>query len=269
MINIGVDSGGTLTKLFYGEKGHFHYKTFRSDELEKCVQWIKLLSPVATLNVTGGKAERWKNYFPDMNIIPEFDAIQKGVQFLMKKEKMQCDSYLLINIGTGTSFFKVENEQCERLLGSGIGGGAFLGLGVLLTGESNFYELVELAEKGNRKKVDLLVKDIYENDPSPVLDYLTAANFAKSVYKESNKEDKLRALSNMIAETIILLASQAVKNTPINTYIFVGSMLNGNKPFKQDLAQFNDLLGYDPIFLEHGSFAGSIGAWAIGNSAEK
>ena len=42
-----------------------------------------------------------------------------------------------------------------------MGGGTFWGLGRLLTGVSNFDELLDLAEQGDRDGVDILVKDIY------------------------------------------------------------------------------------------------------------
>ena len=42
-----------------------------------------------------------------------------------------------------------------------MGGGTFWGLGRLLTGVSNFDELLDLAEQGSREGVDTLVKDIY------------------------------------------------------------------------------------------------------------
>lgn len=45
----------------------------------------------------------------------------------------------------------------ERIGGTSLGGGTFLGLGLLLTGIKNFEDLLKLALKGHHTNVDLLV----------------------------------------------------------------------------------------------------------------
>ena len=52
-------------------------------------------------------------------------------------------------------------NEWERVGGTSMGGGTFWGLGRLLTGCSNFDDLLTLAGKGKRDRVDTLVKDIY------------------------------------------------------------------------------------------------------------
>jgi type II pantothenate kinase len=52
-----------------------------------------------------------------------------------------------------------ENEKgelkAERVGGTSLGGGFFLGLANLLVGENNFHKLLEMAEKGNFKYTDI------------------------------------------------------------------------------------------------------------------
>ena len=70
--------------------------------------------------------------------------------------------YLLVMIGSGVSVLKVESEEeFSRIGGTATGGGTFWGLGKLLTGAKDFDELLSLAERGDHRKVDMLVKDIY------------------------------------------------------------------------------------------------------------
>ena len=45
-----------------------------------------------------------------------------------------------------------------------LGGGTFVGLSCLLTGCESFEEALDLAAKGDHKKVDKLVRDIYGGD---------------------------------------------------------------------------------------------------------
>ena len=70
--------------------------------------------------------------------------------------------YLLVNIGSGVSIICITAAgEWERVGGTAMGGGTFWGLGRLLTGVSNFDELLAMAEEGSREGVDTLVKDIY------------------------------------------------------------------------------------------------------------
>ena len=54
----------------------------------------------------------------------------------------------------------------QRVSGTSLGGGTFLGLCSLLTGCQTFDEALELADKGDSTNVDKLVRDIYGGDYS-------------------------------------------------------------------------------------------------------
>ncbi|WRP08594.1 type II pantothenate kinase [Rossellomorea aquimaris] len=264
---IGIDAGGTLTKIVYEEGRVLHFKTFSSEQQENVLQWLTTMAQNHKLYITGGKAKKWGEIFPHARIVGEFEAVCSGAKLLLKEEKIDLKLFILINIGTGTSIFKVDENRCERLLGSGLGGGTFMGLGGLLTEESDYFELVRLSKEGKRELVDLSVRDVYEAMNSPVPEHLTAANFAKGD-SSSKKADKLRALTNMIAETIILLASQASQAHKLEHFVFIGSTLRSNPALKEDLSQFQDMLSYNPIFPEKGAYAGSLGAFDVGRGSE-
>ena len=70
--------------------------------------------------------------------------------------------YLLVNIGSGVSFVKVDGEgSFERVSGTNLGGGTFWGLCRLLTRTRSFDEMLQLSSRGDSSKVDMLVGDIY------------------------------------------------------------------------------------------------------------
>ena len=70
--------------------------------------------------------------------------------------------YLVCNIGSGVSIVVVRSHNdFKRVSGSSIGGGFFQGLCFWLCGCETFEEAIELATKGDNKKVDKLVGDIY------------------------------------------------------------------------------------------------------------
>ena len=97
-----------------------------------------------------------------------------------------------------------------------IGGGTLIGLSNLMTGVTNFNEIIELASRGDHTKVDMMVRDIY-GDHSPIVELhgdLLASSFAKIANDQSDenlrtkyaKEDILASLVTMISYNVGQLA---------------------------------------------------------------
>ncbi|WP_433750065.1 type II pantothenate kinase [Falsibacillus pallidus] len=258
---IGIDAGGSLVKIAYHENGMLHTKMYSNDKTDDFIKWISFLGMKHKVVLTGGKAEKLRNQFQGSEVIPEFEATAIGTDFLLKEEKNAMDAYILTMIGTGTSIQYIHQGKGERLLGSGIGGGSILGLGRLLTGSTNFHELMELAEEGQTGRLDLQVRDIFESDETPIPGDLTAANFGKAFGMDSfSKEDQMAAVTNMAAETIVLLSTQAAQSKGVKDIVFVGGAIEGNTYFRKRLSTFRKMMDYTPHFLERGPFVGAIGA---------
>lgn len=260
---IGVDAGGSLIKIVYEENGRMHFRKQPNSELDDALQWLKITAPNKPIYLTGGKAGTIQaNYFPEAKGVDEFSAVCEGSQYLKMREAMTAgEPYILVNIGTGTSWFTMKGEQYERVLGSGIGGGTFMGLGKILSEVDGFSELVSLAAKGDKGNVDLLVKDIYYPEKPPIHGELTASNFAKiQEVPSSSSADKMASLNNMIAETITLLTVQVASIHNIHQAVFIGSTLAGNNPLRESLNTYCKMSGIDPVFLKNGEFSGAIGA---------
>ena len=85
--------------------------------------------------------------------IDEFTAIGKGVLNAVKKEKA-----LIISMGTGTAYVRVEGGKIEHIGGTGLGGGTLLNLCNKLTGTKNFEEIVDLAKDGNVENINYLLE---------------------------------------------------------------------------------------------------------------
>jgi len=134
----------------------------------------------------------------------------------VKRDKVaKSDSYpyLLVMIGTGVSVIRVDGpRKHERISGSTIGGGTYWGLCKLLTDVEDFESVLNLAEKGDPSKVDMMVGDIYGKD-SNALDKLgltsdiVASSFGKLVAKQDpaaglKQEDLARALLLMVTNNI-------------------------------------------------------------------
>ncbi|MBT2691948.1 type II pantothenate kinase [Bacillus sp. ISL-55] len=260
---IGIDAGGSLIKIAYEENGSLHFRKQPIGEMAESLGWLKLFSANKKVFLTGGRAGKIKaEFFPNAEIVDEFTAACEGANYLIMKEGLPSrEKSLLVNIGTGTSWFKIEGEQYDRVLGSGIGGGTFMGMGKLLSDRSDFASLVSLSDSGEKGNVDLLVKDIYHPEEPPIHGELTASNFAKSEAVSSSSEaDKMASILNMIAETITLLTVQTAALHDTKKVVFIGSTLAGNKPLQENLDYYCKMSGLEPIFLQNGEFSGAIGA---------
>ncbi|WP_047982203.1 type II pantothenate kinase [Ornithinibacillus contaminans] len=263
---IGIDAGGTLVKVAYEEQKQLHLKTFPTHKIDQAIQWLQVQAPSTELILTGGQAGHIKRISRNTcHLIDEFQAATLGARYLLHVEKgLTNEDFVLVNIGTGTSFFHVTPDSYERVLGTGIGGGTLMGLGRVISGKQDFHELTLMAEKGDNRNSDLLVRDIYAPDEPPIFGDFTAANFGKAHLNEhATTDDYVASLMQLIAETIILLAGQLASEKQVSKIVFVGSTVTNNKALQAILRNSRKLMPFEPIFLEKGSHAGAIGALMV------
>ena len=60
----------------------------------------------------------------------------------------QLKNLIVVSMGTGTSFVKVEDGKIQHIGGIGIGGGTIQGLSRLLLKTHDIHQVVEMAQKG-------------------------------------------------------------------------------------------------------------------------
>ena len=166
-------------------------------------------------------------------------------------------------IGTGTSILLVEGDQCSRVGGTALGGGTLVGLASLLVGSSDFEELVALAKRGDRRKVDLLVGDVYPGGEAVLPEDMNASSFAKlarpGLARSHDPADLADALIALVAEPITTICGALAALTGAERLLFGGSTLRGNAPMREILAKLG-AMGRPVIFLRDGEFAGALGA---------
>jgi type II pantothenate kinase len=70
--------------------------------------------------------------------------------------------FLVVNIGSGVSIVKVDSpSSMRRVSGTAVGGGTYFGLCKLLTRCETFEEAMDMADRGDSRRVNMLVSDIY------------------------------------------------------------------------------------------------------------
>jgi type II pantothenate kinase len=258
----GIDLGATLTKLVLGAPPRERLR-FESPARESALAALTSWEPLR-IGATGGGAsglpaalagrpiERWN----------EFEAWAVGAPLLAQAAGLTLpERYLLVSVGTGTSMLAVTPAGARRVGGSALGGGAFTGLGRLLVGAESFHRTAELAAAGDRRRVDLLVGDIYRQEGSPLAADLNAASFGKLA--STAPEDLAHALVGLVGENLALIALALARAEDLPAIVYCGSTLEGNPALERILADVTTAFGSQPLLLPGGAYCGAAGAAAL------
>lgn len=260
---VGIDAGGTLIKVAYTENGSLHFIKYPIAEIERVAAWINELEN-PTICITGGKSGVLRSLINiNSKEMVEFDATHLGVQYLLDRMGRSEDVYVVTNVGTGTSIHCIQNNMQERLGGTGVGGGTLVGLSHLLAGVTDYEEIVALASKGSRDRIDLKVKHIYEGKEPPISGELTASNFGNDLFSvagELSKEELLATVVGLVGETVSTVSVLAARQCASSTIIYIGSSFIHNPLLKEVVESYTVLRGATPLFLENGEFSGAVGA---------
>lgn len=179
---------------------------------------------------------------------------------------------LLVNIGSGVSIIKVEEDGTfERVSGTSLGGGTLWGLLSLLTPATTFDEMLALSEAGDNAAVDMLVKDIYGQDYSKLglKSTMIASSFGKVFKKGKEKrkfspEDISKSLLYAISNNIGQIAYMNAEKYGLNRIYFGGCFIRGHPATIATLSyaiRFWSKGTKRALFLRHEGFLGAIGAW--------
>lgn len=211
----GVDAGGTYIK--FGEPIH---DIMEMHPLPYSKEWLKTQfgGGDPPFLITGAGTDTIIEWFPEMGFeqISELTATGLGGAYLAGVE--EC---IVINIGSGTPILHVtvESKTVRHLGGSGLGSASLAGLSFYMTGIEDLDRIDEKAFEGDPDKVNLLIRDIYD-DPEQVKlpGDVTASNFGKyqqwrqiNMGKKPEPKDLLAALHKMIGETVAVMANLACK----------------------------------------------------------
>jgi type II pantothenate kinase len=258
---VGVDVGATLCKLVT-QKETRETARYSSSDLASAEAWLKARSP-SRIAATGGGASALGREWAGARVerIPEFTAWGRGAPLVAAEAGVELpQAYLLVSLGTGTSALAVRDGRAERVGGSALGGGTLLGLGRLLLAAESFHEIAELAARGDRRRVDLLVGDIYRSGDIELPADLNAASFGK--LESTTPEDLAHALMGLIGENLGIICTGLARLAECETIVYCGSTLDENRALEQVLSFATLAFGGRPVYLPMGAFCGAFGAAA-------
>lgn len=268
----GLDVGATLAKAVVVPFGSsldspdtFQTYVGPSSDLTRLADFLGL-HPGASLAATGAGAGRLasalRSHGP-IALTDEFEAWGEGERVLLARaDFVPTTPHLLVSLGTGTSILRVGQEgRVARAGGTGLGGGTLRGFSQLLLGQIDHDALTVLAGQGDRRRIDLLVKDLYQSGEISLQGNLTASNLGRVSSRDSR--DIAHAITGLVGENVALLAAALSKQEatpgPLDV-VYAGSTLLRNVVLKDILAFATSVGGARARFLPHGEFVGAIGA---------
>lgn len=267
--HIGIDAGASLCKLArVGERREdLDLELLPAGAVEEVRRRIGGWNP-KQVHVTGGGAARiaavLDGAFEGVPVqsVSEFEAWARGAPVLAERAGWTLPQrYLLVSLGTGTSVLEIDGGRVQRLGGMALGGGTLLGLARLLCRAESFAEVAELASRGERGRVDLLVGDVYPGvdlakiglDPG-----LTASSFAKLASREP--QDLAHAIMGLLGENVAIASAAMAHARSVETLVFGGSVLEANPTLQEILRRTVEMSGREARILPDGAFCGAVGA---------
>ncbi len=262
---LGIDIGGTTTDIVcFTGRNLSGFLTVTADDpvtsasgaLGKFLKEQHLsLADIDSIAVTGvGSGSLGSDLFGIPVVkVGEFEAIGLGGTYLSGLQVA-----IVVSMGTGTAIVKTNGLEVIHLGGTGIGGGTLIGLSKYMLGITDFDTLVELAEKGNLKAVDLSVGDIAKTDLGNLPPDVTASNFGKHSDKVTDA-DKALGIINLVCQSIGVMAVFASRNNQISQVVLTGKMLmipQARSIFKR----LENLFKIQFIIPENASFSTAVGA---------
>jgi len=262
-LGIGVDVGASLAKLAVRDGDALRSELLPASALDQVAERVASLGP-RKLGLTGAGASELARRLEGESVrVTEFAAWGAGVRRLLAEQRPDVtEPYLLVSLGTGTSVLLAQGMGVSRVGGTALGGGTLMGLGGLLLAGAPFEEIIRLAAKGDRRRVDLLVSDIYRPGEIALLGDATAANFGKPRVHAGAPEasDLSHAIMGLVGENVALICVGLAAAHGVRRIVYGGATLRGNTALRDVLALITAAFGREPLFLAEGEFAGALGA---------
>ena len=273
-IKVGLDIGGSTTKIVGMQDGKIIAREIvrAADPVTSAFGAVgKLINDhsisvndIEQINITGvGSGYPQAPIFGIRTVVvEEFKATGLGGLYLSGLEHA-----VVVSMGTGTAYLEATKNSVRHIIGSGVGGGTLVGLGMALTGTSDAIKLSDMATFGDILKCDLTIGDITKNGVTGLPMNVTASNFGKAA-DDLSREDKMAGIFNLVYQAVGTVAVMASRQCNLKDIVFTGQ-LTDLKECQQYLLPFEDLYGVNMIIPEDAVFATALGSCLAEGQADQ
>lgn len=270
-VEIGFDLGASRLKMaLRDETRRIHYASVPIEEEHAVLDRLAGGVRLRRAGLTGAGAERAAARLAAASPVrvAEFEAWAQGARVLLRHEDVGVETpFLLLSVGTGTPILRVEEDGVRHVGGSPLGGGCAMVLGAGLAGTGSFQELTALAAQGDRRRVDLLLGDLYSAADTPLPLDATAAHLGKvpkvprlGEGSETRRVDLCDAIWGLVGDNLGLLCGAVAGRERVTRVVVGGSTVEGNPSLERSLGRMLRAHGLETHFLEDGAHTGARGA---------
>lgn len=265
----GIDFGSSLTKAVWMHDGEYQFASTADMTLEDIAKNLRNHGVqrihIAGVGYSGHPA------LDDFNIVQkegdpiknETDLQSIGAKHIMQMSGMDSDRFLLVSMGTGSSYTSVDGDSySHHPIGSIISGGFILGLGSIL-GADDFKTINICAKKGT--PLHILYKDMMPDLAGQDLGEYIIAAFGK-VTKDSDMDDVFATLLSSVAGVtvakIVDLNIHPTFDVP-QDIVYIGSTVSRSSALQDMLMDYTPMIGKTPHIPKNAEYPLAMGAYHV------
>lgn len=231
-IVIGIDAGISSTKIIgidSGKRIKSPMSVTGSDALSsihgalgKYIYENNIaLEEIEQIMITGVGAKGLQNnlFNCPTTHVDEFRANGLGARF-----DSGLDHMIVVSMGTGTSFVRVDGDDIKHIGGIAMGGGTLMGLAHLLLNTTSIYHVNEMAGDGDISHCNLRMIDVCDELIDGLDMYTTASLFGDAHQSMPTDNDIAAGLVRMVLETIGSCAVMSQSNGGFKDFVLIGKL---------------------------------------------
>ncbi|MBO3839749.1 MAG: hypothetical protein QXN75_02160 [Thermoproteota archaeon] len=265
---IGVDVGGSTTKaVALRDKKILNVSEMPSSDplatsiglLGKLVMMMGCsLKDIDVIAMAGGRSRQLPENILGLRVVKVDEITAAGTGGIVLTG---LDEALVVSMGTGTALIEVRENgrKIRHVGGTGVGGGTLLGLSKKILGISSISVLIEMAEKGDSRKVDLTVGDIVGGGIGILSPDMTASNLGK-VGDTSGQEDLAAGIVNLVGEVISSVSYLAASKLGLEDKIVLVGRVATLPPVLKSIQRVFSSFNAKAIVPELPEYAVAVGA---------
>jgi type II pantothenate kinase len=267
-IAVGIDIGGSTTKAvaLKGNEILGVSEMPSSDPLATSIGLLgKLivmmgcsLKDVDVLAIAGGRSSQLPDSILGLRVVKVNEIVAAGTGGVVLTGLSEA---LVVSMGTGTALIEVRENgrRIRHIGGTGVGGGTLLGLARKMLGISSISILVEMAEKGDSRRVDLTVGDIVGDGIGILSPEMTASNLGR-VGDTSSPEDLAAGITNLVGEVVASVAFLAASKLKLEDKVILVGRVAKLPPVLKSIQRALSSFGVKPIVPKLPEYAVAVGA---------
>ena len=256
---VGIDAGMTLTKVARATPAGIAFTSFETPADPSSP--LALDDDGVRIGVTGAAAGKPAQDARFVRV-QEIDAAARGVVALLRSEDRLGDGeFVMALLGTGTAFAAVRGDKVSHLGGTPLGGGSFAGIASRIDPSLSYAAMIAAAARGDRRRVDTMISDVYPEGIGRVGPDLTAAHLARQA--GGSLDDFLAGLLNLHGENIAQIAASRAIIANLRRVVIAGGFVHDNPALVASITSMVALFGVAVELSPLPGFAGALGAALI------